>query len=267
MKSSCSPARIIWAARARSGRQIALICLLAQVGSYVPAESAQIGLVDRIFTRIGAQDEIASGQSTFMVEMVETAAILSHASSRSLLILDELGRGTSTYDGMSIAWAVIEYIHQHPSLRARTLFATHYHELTELESSLDQLRNMHLAVADTASGIVFLHEVRKGPADRSYGIHVADLAGLPQDVIRRAGQILQQLEAAEASKTNERNELLAEHGASEGAPPSQYSMFQTGLTPAESDTLERLRDADPNSMTPLEAMIVLAELKNRLGDS
>ena len=255
------------AGKSTVGRQVALICLLAQVGSYVPADSARIGLVDRIFTRIGAQDEIASGQSTFMVEMVETAAILSHASSRSLLILDELGRGTSTYDGMSIAWSVIEYIHQHPRLRSRTLFATHYHELTELEASLERLRNMHLAVADTDAGIVFLHEVHEGPADRSYGIHVADLAGLPQDVIRRAGQILRELEAAEASNLVEGAGLPAGEGALEHSPPSQYSMFESALTPAESDTLKRLREVDPNSMTPLEAMIALAELKNRLGNS
>ena len=161
-------------------RQVALITLMAQVGSFIPAESAHIGLVDRIFTRIGAQDEIHSGQSTFMVEMVETANILNHATERSLLVLDELGRGTSTYDGMSIAWSVIEFIHSHPRLQARTLFATHYHELTTLAERLPHVVNYHVAVAEQGDDVVFLHEIRPGGADRSYGIHVAQLAGLPR---------------------------------------------------------------------------------------
>ncbi len=167
-------------------RQAAIIVLMAQIGSFVPAESAHIGLVDRIFTRIGAQDEIYAGQSTFMVEMVETANILHHATSRSLLILDEIGRGTSTYDGLAIAWAVVEYIHNHPRLRARTLFATHYHELTDLAARLPQVVNYNVTVAEEGDDVVFLHKIERGAADRSYGVHVARLAGLPPAVVQRA---------------------------------------------------------------------------------
>ena len=177
-------------------RQTALIVLMAQIGSFVPARSAQIGLVDRIFTRIGAQDEIQAGQSTFMVEMVETANILHHATPRSLLVLDEIGRGTSTYDGVSIAWAVVEYIHNHPRLRAKTLFATHYHELTQLAELLPGVRNYNVAVSEADGQVVFLHKIVPGGADRSYGIHVGQLAGLPKPVVQRAGEILSQLEAS-----------------------------------------------------------------------
>ncbi|HZW02987.1 MAG TPA: DNA mismatch repair protein MutS, partial [Anaerolineaceae bacterium] len=177
-------------------RQVALITLMAQIGSFVPASEARIGLVDRIFTRIGAQDEIHAGQSTFMVEMVETAMILNNATPRSLLILDEIGRGTSTYDGLSIAWAVVEYIHNHPRLRARTLFATHFHELTQLADLLPGIRNYNVAVSEADNQVVFLHKIVPGGADRSYGIHVAQLAGLPRSVIQRANEILRQLEAS-----------------------------------------------------------------------
>ena len=169
-------------------RQVALIVLMAQIGSFVPADAARIGLVDRIFTRIGASDEIARGQSTFMVEMVETANILHHATNRSLLILDEIGRGTSTYDGLAIAWAVVEYIHNHPGLRAKTLFATHYHELTDLAERLPHVVNFNVAVAEQGDAVVFLHKIVPGAADRSYGVHVAQLAGLPKPGRRpRAG--------------------------------------------------------------------------------
>ncbi|MHB8932774.1 MAG: DNA mismatch repair protein MutS, partial [Bellilinea sp.] len=177
-------------------RQAALIVLMAQIGSYVPASSATIGLVDRIFTRIGAQDEIHAGQSTFMVEMIETSNILHHATVRSLLILDEIGRGTSTYDGLSIAWSVVEYIHNHPRLRARTLFATHFHELTQLSDLLPGVRNYNVAVSESEGKVVFLHKIVAGGADRSYGIHVGQLAGLPQPVVQRASEILRQLEAS-----------------------------------------------------------------------
>ena len=175
-------------------RQVALIVLMAQMGCFVPASSARIGLVDRIFTRIGAQDEIHAGQSTFMVEMIETANILNHATPRSLLILDEIGRGTSTYDGVSIAWAVVEYIHNHPGLKSRTLFATHYHELTQLPDILPGIKNYNVAVSEAEGDVVFLHKIIKGGADRSYGIHVARLAGIPKPVILRANDILNQLQ-------------------------------------------------------------------------
>ncbi len=190
-------------------RQVALIVLLAQMGSFVPARSVRLGVCDRIFTRIGAQDEIHAGQSTFMVEMVEAANILHHATAGSLLVLDEIGRGTSTYDGLSIAWAVVEYIHNHPRLRSRTLFATHYHELTQLSEVLPGVRNYNVAVSEEGGQVIFLHKIVPGGADKSYGIHVAELAGLPRSVINRAQEILSTLEA-EAREMRTREEIAVQ---------------------------------------------------------
>ena len=229
-------------------RQIALIVLMAQIGSFVPADSAQIGVVDRIFTRIGAQDEIAAGQSTFMVEMVETANILNHATRRSLLILDELGRGTSTYDGISIAWAVVEYIHNHPRLRTKTLFATHYHELAELVNRLPRVRNYNVAVAEEGERVVFLRRIVPGSADRSYGIHVAQLAGMPRAVINRAEEILKDLE----------------NGRSLRPVSGLAGAQQLPLFAAEDPLLGELRSLDVDSMTPVEALNKLYELTHRL---
>jgi len=227
-------------------RQAALIVLMAQIGSFVPADSATVGIVDRIFTRIGAQDQVAAGQSTFMVEMVETANILHHATRRSLILLDEIGRGTSTYDGLAIAWAVIEYIHNHPRLKAKTLFATHYHELVELASSLPYVRNYNVAVAEEGDRVVFLHKIIPGGADRSYGIHVAQLAGLPKPVIRRAQELLRELESGER--------VHAPQVAKQ--EPAQLSLF------IERDpVLEALRALDVNSLSPLEALTKLYELQ------
>ncbi len=228
-------------------RQSALIVLMAQMGSFVPAASASIGLVDRIFTRIGAQDEIHAGQSTFMVEMVEAANILHHATSRSLLILDELGRGTSTYDGVSIAWAVIEFIHNHPHLRAKTLFATHYHELTQLAELLPGVRNYNVAVSEADDKVVFLHKIVAGGADRSYGIHVAQLAGLPGPVIQRAGEIMEELE-----KTSGRAVKINPHAAQQAA-----------LFPESSPILDELKEIDVNSLSPIEALNKLFEWQRR----
>jgi len=228
-------------------RQAALIVLMAQIGSFVPAASAHIGLVDRIFTRIGAQDEIHAGQSTFMVEMIEAANILNHASPRSLLILDEIGRGTSTYDGVSIAWAVVEYIHNHPGLRARTLFATHYHELTQLSELLPGVRNYNVAVSEAGGQVVFLHKIVPGGADRSYGIHVAQLAGLPRPVIQRASEIMQQLElsSGKAVKINP--------GISQ----------QMALFPETNPMLDELKDLDINTLSPIEALNKLYEWQKK----
>jgi DNA mismatch repair protein MutS len=228
-------------------RQVALIVLMAQIGSFVPVRSARIGLVDRIFTRIGAQDEIHAGRSTFMVEMVETANILHHATPRSLLILDEIGRGTSTYDGVSIAWAVVEYIHNHPQLRSKTLFATHYHELTQLADLLPGVRNYNVAVSEAEGRVVFLHKIIAGGADRSYGIHVGQLAGLPKPVVQRAGEIMQQLEASsgKAVKINP-------------AAPKQLALF-----PETNPLLDELKDLDVNSMSPIEALTILYEWQRR----
>ena len=219
-------------------RQVALIALMAQMGSYVPATEARIGLIDRIFTRIGAQDEIHAGQSTFMVEMVETANILHHATPRSLLVLDEIGRGTSTYDGVSIAWAMIEHLHNHPKLRAKTLFATHYHELTQLSDLLPGVRNYNVAVSDTEGKVVFLHKIIPGGADRSYGIHVAQLAGLPRPVILRAGEILAQLEASSGSAVRINPEA-----------PKQMALF-----PKTNPLLDELGEVDVNALSPIEAL-------------
>jgi DNA mismatch repair protein MutS len=228
-------------------RQTALIVLMAQMGSFVPADSARIGLVDRIFTRIGAQDEIHAGQSTFMVEMIEAANILHHATSRSLLILDEIGRGTSTYDGVSIAWAVIEYIHNHPQLRAKTLFATHYHELTQLAELLPGVRNYNVAVSEADGKVVFLHKIIPGGADRSYGIHVAQLAGLPSPVIQRASEIMAELE-----KTSGRAVKINPHAAQ-----------QVMLFPESSPLLNELEALDVNSLSPIEALNKLFEWQRK----
>jgi DNA mismatch repair protein MutS len=239
-------------------RQVAIICLMAQLGSFVPARKARIGVVDRIFTRIGAEDVIHAGQSTFMVEMVETANILHHATPRSLLILDEIGRGTSTYDGMSIAWAVVEHIHNHPGLRSRTLFATHYHELTELASVLPHVFNYNVAVSEEGGRVVFLHKIVPGGADRSYGIHVAQLAGLPRPVINRAQEILVRLEQADtrASIVTPPGRSVANH-----AQPMQMSLFPETPSPV----VEALRSLDVDSITPLEAISKLYELQ-RMAD-
>ncbi len=233
-------------------RQVALIVLMAQIGSFVPADGAHIGLVDRIFTRIGAQDEISAGQSTFMVEMVETANLLNHATARSLLVLDEVGRGTSTYDGISIAWAVVEHIHNHPRLRCKTLFATHYHELTQLADFLPRVRNYNVAVAEEKDRVVFLRRLAPGGADRSYGIHVAQLAGLPRPVVRRAQEILEELEQETRAPGTTRR-------TSEG---QQLPLFATS-----SPALEELQRLDVSAMTPLEAISKLYELQKRAKES
>lgn len=228
-------------------RQVALIVLLAQMGSFVPAESARIGLVDRIFTRIGAQDEIHAGQSTFMVEMVETANILNHATARSLLILDEIGRGTSTYDGVSIAWAVIEYIHNHPDKRAKTLFATHYHELTELPELLPGIRNYKVSVSESGGKVVFLYKIVSGGADKSYGIHVAQIAGMPPTVVLRAEEILQLLEDSSGKAVTLDPEM-----------PKQMILF-----PGTNPLLKELDSVDINELSPLEALNMLFSWKKK----
>ncbi len=228
-------------------RQVAIITLMAQIGSFVPADSATIGLVDRIFARIGAQDEIHAGQSTFMVEMVETARLLSGSSPRSLLILDEIGRGTSTYDGLAIARSVIEYIHNNPRLNCRTLFATHYHELTELPDILPRSTNFNVAVAEQGDDIVFLHRVLPGGADQSYGVHVAQLAGMPRSVVERARELLYQLE-----------EGGSDFSLLKPAPQhQQLSFFDTPENPA----LGALRSLEVDGLSPLEALTKLYELK------
>jgi DNA mismatch repair protein MutS len=241
-------------------RQVALIVLLAQIGSFVPAREAEIGLVDRIFTRVGAQDMLARGQSTFMVEMTETAHILHHVSASSLLLLDEIGRGTSTYDGMSIAWAVIEYLHNHGGLRPRTLFATHYHELTALSAPLERVQNYNAAVREWGEKIIFLRKILAGSADRSYGIQVARLAGLPLPVIERARQLLADFEtAAQSADTRARRSQLPPVTSPRPAAPRQLSLFEDLAT----QLLHELRSLAIEQLSPLEALNRLAELQSR----
>jgi DNA mismatch repair protein MutS len=246
-------------------RQVALIVLLAQMGSFVPADSARIGVVDRIFTRVGASDRLARGESTFMVEMREAAEILSLASRRSLVILDEIGRGTSTFDGLSIAWSVAEYLHDTPGLRPRTLFATHYHELTDLAATKEHVGNAHFEVREWKDEVVFLRRLAPGAASRSYGIQVARLAGLPDAVIRRAREILANLESAELD-TEGRPRLAAGEGDA-GRGDGQLGLFGGGAPrdPDEQAVLEALRAVDPDGTTPREALSLLASWRERLG--
>ena len=232
-------------------RQVALTTLMAQVGSFVPAESARLGLVDRIFTRVGLQDDLATGQSTFMVEMVETAAILHHATPKSLVILDEIGRGTSTYDGLAIARAVAEYLHSHPRLGCKTLFATHYHELTALADYLPKAVNYNVSVVEEAGHVTFLHRIVPGGADKSYGVHVGRLAGLPQPVVKRAWELLDDFEASA--------EPVGKTGASQPADVPQLSLWGS----ADSELKEELNKLDITDMTPLEALNKLYELQQQ----
>ena len=235
-------------------RQAALVVLMAQMGSFVPARSARLGLVDRIFTRIGAADNLARGRSTFMVEMTETAAILNTATQRSLILLDEVGRGTATYDGLAIAWAAIEYIHA--NTRAKTLFATHYHELTELGDRLSGVKNYHVSVKESGGGIVFLRKVAEGAADKSYGIEVGKLAGLPAEVVRRAREVLAEHENAERGAVKH----LAREDATEPAP-----MQLTIFTPLSQKIVDRLKETDLDRLAgPLEALNLLHELKKQM---
>ncbi len=231
-------------------KQVALIVLLAQIGSFVPAAAASISLVDRIFTRIGAQEDLATGQSTFMVEMVETANILNHATQRSLVILDEIGRGTSTYDGISIARAVVEYIHNHPRLGAKTLFATHYHELVDMAQVLPRVRNFNFAVAEEDGKVIFLRKIIPGGTDRSYGIHVAQLAGLPRSVVSRAEEVLRELESDQRHSPRPRRRS--------SLPPEQLPLLRQ-----PSPAVEELLGLDIHSLTPLEAITKLYELQKK----
>ena len=252
-------------------RQVALITLMAQMGSYVPAKSAHVGLVDRIFTRVGATDYLARGQSTFLVEMTETANILHNASERSLVILDEIGRGTSTYDGLSIAWAVVEYLHNKPRRRAKTLFATHYHELTELEGPLARLRNYNVAVKETADEITFLYHIVRGGADRSYGIYAAQLAGMPHETLDRAREILFQLECRKTAG-EDAGPLPAGQGSAETLPvPRETSALAAAIQDVDVMQLDlfeplvppeftQLAQVDINQITPLQAMQILEQL-------
>ena len=235
-------------------RQLAMIVIMAQMGSYVPAEVASLPIFDAIFTRIGAADDLVSGQSTFMVEMMEANRAIRQASGHSLILFDELGRGTATYDGMALAQAIIEYIHDRT--KAKTLFATHYHELTDLSKSLTRLENVHVATLEKDGQVTFLHKIEAGPADKSYGIHVAKIAGLPKDLLTRADAILTDLENQEKREASLSVSRMESQKVSE-----QMSLF---LEETENPVLAELRDLDIYNMTPLEVMAAVAELKKKL---
>lgn len=243
-------------------RQVALICILAQMGSFVPAKEACIGVVDRIFTRIGAMDFLSMGQSTFMVEMLETANILNNATSRSLILLDEIGRGTSTFDGLSIAWAVAEYLHEKEEIRPKTLFATHYHELTELALTLNRIKNYHVSVKEWKDDIIFLRKINPGPSDQSYGIHVAKLAGIPRSVVERAKEILFNLEKKELDDSGQPR---ISYRASRKRDKAQLLLFEEDQEREVLDGIrEEIEKCDLESLTPLAAMNLLNDLKERM---
>ena len=241
-------------------RETALSVLLAQIGSYVPAESSKIGVVDKIFTRVGASDNISMGESTFMVEMHEAASILNNLSSRSLVLLDEIGRGTSTYDGISIAWAMAEYIHEHPKARAKTLFATHYHELNEMEKSFSRIKNYNITVKEMDDKVIFIRKLKRGGSEHSFGIHVARMAGMPKSVVARANDILKDLENSENKGTVSKPV---------GEIAGHRSGLQTTIFQLDDPVLKQIRDEikniDINNLTPVEALNKLNEIKRYIG--
>ena len=254
-------------------RQTALIILMAQMGSFVPAKAAHIGIVDKIFTRVGASDNISQGESTFMVEMLESASILNNISDRSIVLLDEIGRGTSTYDGISIAWAMVEYLHNHPTARAKTLFATHYHELNEMEQMCPRVKNYHVSVKELDNTIVFLRKLERGGTEHSFGIHVAQLAGMPQGVVSRAGEILRNLEQvygtneivpSKSHKERKKRPSVAEADNQMGTGAMQLTMFQLD-DPVLVQIRDQIKGLDINSLTPLEALNKLNEIKKIAG--
>ena len=241
-------------------RQTALIALMAQIGSFVPASSAHIGVVDKIFTRVGASDNISQGESTFMVEMNEAASILNSITDKSLVLFDELGRGTSTYDGISIAWAIVEYIHESGRAKAKTLFATHYHELNEMENTFDRVKNYNVSVRELDNKVIFLRKLVRGGSEHSFGIHVAKMAGMPKSVVKRAEEILSEME--KSHRSGEPTKAIA--GAANKREGYQLSIFQL-----EDPVLKQIRDEiasiDINNLTPIEALNKLHEIKKHTG--
>ena len=238
-------------------RQTAIICLLAQIGSFVPAKHAELGILDKIFTRVGASDNISAGESTFMVEMNESANILNNITERSLILLDEIGRGTSTYDGISIAWAIAEYLHQHPA-QPKTLFATHYHELNEMQVTFERIKNFHVSIEENKGNIIFLRKWVAGGSEHSFGIHVAKLAGMPAKVVARAREILKTLEESRSQeKTTEKIKRVTEENI-------QLSFFQLD-DPVLENIREELTKIDINTLTPIEALMKLNAIKKMIG--
>ena len=239
-------------------RQTALITIMAQIGSFVPAQSAQIGIVDKVFTRVGASDNISLGESTFMVEMNEAAYILNNISERSLVLFDELGRGTSTYDGISIAWAIVEHIHENDRAKAKTLFATHYHELNEMEKEFSRIVNYNVSVKEVDNKVVFLRKLARGGSEHSFGIHVAKMAGMPRNIVSRADEILKELE-----KGNEDRNISKPTPSAAKAGGMQLSLYQLD-DPVLSDIRSRILGMDINNLTPIEALNKLNEIKKIL---
>jgi DNA mismatch repair protein MutS len=248
-------------------RQTALIALMAQMGSFVPAERARMGLVDKVFTRVGASDNISSGESTFMVEMNETASIMNNVSDRSLILLDEIGRGTSTYDGISIAWSIAEYLHHNGTARPKTLFATHYHELNELANKFDRIKNFNIATREVGQKVIFLRKLVPGGSQHSFGIHVAKMAGMPRSIIERAAHILVQLEQKSIAQESEDGiEAPKPDTASISTESLQLSIFET-VDPLAGQLKESLLDLDLNAMTPIDCMLKLNELRKLVEES
>jgi DNA mismatch repair protein MutS len=242
-------------------RQTALIVILAQMGSFVPARAADIGIVDKIFTRVGASDNISSGESTFMVEMNETASILNNLSDRSLVLLDEIGRGTSTYDGVSIAWAIAEYLHEYPKARAKTLFATHYHELNDMCNRFSRIHNFNVSVKEVGNKIIFLRKLQQGGSNHSFGIHVARMAGMPVRVVERAKEVLKHLEQSRTQGSSDSAQSIA---AMSNQPAAQLSFFQLD-DPSLAQIREEILNIDINNLTPVEALMKLNEIKKIVG--
>ena len=236
-------------------RQTALIVLMAQIGSFVPAEAAEIGIIDKIFTRVGASDNLSKGESTFMVEMTETASILNNLSDRSLVLMDEIGRGTSTYDGISIAWAIVEHLHNVPKARGKTLFATHYHELNQLAEDLPRVKNFNVSVREAGGKILFMRKLVEGGSAHSFGIHVAQMAGMPNSVVLRANEIMHHLEQEKVTHPDEAEKLQSVPKAN-----IQLSMFEPA-DPALEQIREQLQQIDVNGLTPVEALLKLNELQ------
>jgi len=235
---------------------------MAQMGSFVPAESVEMGFVDKIFTRVGASDNISSGESTFMVEMNETASILNNISERSLILLDEIGRGTSTYDGISIAWSITEYIHEYPQKKAKTLFATHYHELNEMHKQFPRIKNFNVSVKEIDKKILFMRKLVEGGSNHSFGIHVAKMAGMPGFVIRKAQEILEKLEARSGDSKHNTSDKLKDLGKKD--EEMQLSFFNLD-DPILEDIRDDIANVDINTLTPVEALMKLNEIKKKLG--
>jgi DNA mismatch repair protein MutS len=244
-------------------RQTALISLMAQIGSFVPATRAELGLVDKVFTRVGASDNISSGESTFMVEMNETASILNNLSDRSLILLDEIGRGTSTYDGISIAWAIAEYLHENPKAKAKTLFATHYHELNEMTHKFERIKNFNVSVKEVGTKILFMRKLVPGGSEHSFGIHVAKLAGMPPQVLSRAEMMLKELESSH-NMAGGKQKMKSKVKEAVSSSNMQLSFFQLN-DPVLEQIREELVSIDINTLTPVEALMKLNEIKKLTG--